>query len=261
MICKLCGEDKTLCDAHIIPKWFYTEIQPKDGKKLLIIDPSLHYTPRSGKGEYDPNILCAECDGQIIGKWDDAAIKFFQNKDEWSIIQSEEDPKALAYEVKITDVDYAQLKLFFISLLWRASISQRPMFQAVQLGPFEQKAYEHIKNQNPGSEDEFSVIVRKFRPSEKPWYSSSKDVMHRSIISPIKKRRNQRDYYLFQLNEFSIDIKVSNKEIDPRLAIITLSRGRPFYIFERDFDESSEYKTLQIAIREQERKSVGFKNK
>ena len=51
---------------------------------------------------------------------------------------------------EIADFDYARLKLFFISVLWRAHLSQDQFFDAVDLGPWQSTARQMIWEGDPG---------------------------------------------------------------------------------------------------------------
>lgn len=66
-ICKFCGQEKKLIDAHIIPKNFY--LMRKKDRYLSINSKTCKYTIQQ-KGGYDSNILCGDCDNHILGEFD-----------------------------------------------------------------------------------------------------------------------------------------------------------------------------------------------
>ena len=68
--CKFCGQEQKLINAHIVPECFYLGLKNKD--KYVNFDANLKSRQYKiyQKGGMDKNILCAECDGKILGKID-----------------------------------------------------------------------------------------------------------------------------------------------------------------------------------------------
>lgn len=60
--CRLCGVEKKLCKAHVIPESFYGSLIGGD-QQLYAFSGSGEIPPsRRPIGSYDPRILCSECD-------------------------------------------------------------------------------------------------------------------------------------------------------------------------------------------------------
>lgn len=175
-VCKLCGEEKPLVKAHIIPKSMY----PLDDKRRepLLRVPSAPDAPpeRSWIGEYDAALVCAQCES-TFHPWDDYAIGVFRTEpQEDDYVKVDGEPGA--YTLKA--YDYAKLKLFFVSLLWRASESSRPFFEHVNVGrEHATRLREMILDKDPGDPDEYSVFIVRL---------IHHDDAHKSVISPHKQR-------------------------------------------------------------------------
>lgn len=139
-ICKLCLKEKPLLKkSHIIPDFIY-----RDGK-VYHKDHSIHKVNigeifkglqnKKGiqySGEYDGNILCQYCDGVVIKRYEDYAKKIIWGGQKLS----PDETFSLSFppgEVVVGNIDYEKLKLFFLSILWRAAISTRPFFKEVNL--------------------------------------------------------------------------------------------------------------------------------
>jgi hypothetical protein len=123
-VCKLCGEDRPLVKAHIVPKSMYP--LEDDRREPLLRVPSAPEAPpeRSWTGEYDPALVCAECEA-MFAPWDDYAYRLLSNEPrEEDYVFVDGEPVAYTLET----YDYEKLKLFFVSLLWRASESSRHSF-------------------------------------------------------------------------------------------------------------------------------------
>ena len=257
MICKLCDQEKDLIYAHIIPRAFYREIMPPDGQALLVIRPDLPYEQRARNGEYDTEILCAECD-QYIGQWDQVAIEFFRSIDSWEIVEY---PAGRTKGYIVKKFNYKALKLFCISMLWRAGISKRPFSQNVQLGPYEKLAKQLILNEDHGPENLFSIVLTKYAPTKLPQYEKSRDVMHKNILSPQRKLFYGTLFYEFTLNEFNAYIKTTNKPIPKEFNSLLLKQDHPLNILEFDFDNSRKHKNLFHEIKELEKREEAHKSK
>ena len=82
MRCRLCGEDKKLIKAHIIPQCLHMLIQePYPAECMIQISKKPGtYPKRTPVGEYDDSILCADCDNHIFGNWDEYAGKLLLQK-------------------------------------------------------------------------------------------------------------------------------------------------------------------------------------
>lgn len=158
--CKLCLKHKELCkESHIIPRFMYKHITG-DNNELVIID--AQHARHKFNSEYEGNILCENCDSVIIGKLDDYFAKFihgefpniiqprFERMDNRDIIVRENDPY----------YDYNRFKLFLLSLLWRASISSRPLFGQIKLPQeIEADLRTRILNQQPGEPDLYTCFI------------------------------------------------------------------------------------------------------
>ena len=162
-ICKLCLQEKKLLNkSHIIPDFMY-----RDGK-IYYDDHTVHRidfvqslkgkVTRRGKqnsGEYEGGILCKDCDGKVIKNYEDYAKLFLYGK---------KLGKQLLYhfppgEVVLRNIDYAKLKLFFLSVLWRASISTRPFFKEIEIADnLKEELREMILTGNPKGNNDFTML-------------------------------------------------------------------------------------------------------
>tara|TARA_B100000315_G_scaffold8245_1_gene8198 strand:+ start:51617 stop:52018 length:402 start_codon:yes stop_codon:yes gene_type:complete len=61
--------------------------------------------------------------------------------------------------VYLEGVDYKQLRLFGLSVLWRASVSSLKIFEQVKLGPHEEILRRMILNEDPGKPDKYPFML------------------------------------------------------------------------------------------------------
>jgi hypothetical protein len=242
--CKLCLQKKKLIKAHIIPKGFYKFLYPNktihpevDMTGLLMVMPYGSTIVRP-VGEYDTGILCADCDNQL-GQYDEYAQKI--------ILKTE--PKQIAPRCFMIDnVDYPKLKLFFISLLWRASISTRDYFHLIDVGPFEDILRKMILEKNPGDIHAFSIFFTKFYTNNIKLVEATR----KNMMTPIPhKIADGINAYLFYFPEgYRIIIKVDDRPlVDFSLIETVLSPNKPLIILDAgDYEQSPEFKALMKAM-------------
>src|SRR5208283_1392143 len=142
MICKYCGDNKKLIKAHTIPAAFFRRLRHGRYPPIVLVNKKGEYPKRAPVGVYDNRILCESCESQF-GDWDNYAQQLLQDppKDATPIVYG---GQTMGYEIK--DYKYDVLKLFFVSVLWRASMSEVTFYQRINLGPYESYAKKLIAN-------------------------------------------------------------------------------------------------------------------
>lgn len=195
-LCRLCLQEKKLIKAHIIPEGF---IRPL---RVGSLAPEMHsnspgsYPKRMPVGPYDPSILCGDCDRKM-GLWDRYAQKLLLNRfSEASVLQLGQQKVGW----RIEHFDYPRLKLFFVSLLWRASISQHTFYKRISVGPFEDRLRTMILNGEPGSSQDFAVILARFGDS---------DIT--AMLAPYREKFEGVSFIGFYLTGFLVYIKVDQR--------------------------------------------------
>ncbi|MDY0008180.1 MAG: hypothetical protein RBS08_00605 [Bdellovibrionales bacterium] len=225
-LCLYCNETKKLCDAHIVPRGFlgdvvdkaYLEISSEDDRKK-----------RSRIGPYDRGILCADCDRKI-GVYDEYAKRFLVNE-----IDAYRQGINPLYVIPADTLNYEFFKKFFISLLWRASVSSHPIFQHVSLGAYEAIAIKMIKGELDLDDKKFSVLVFKDAPSLK----------YADVISCVRSRLAKVWAYKFHFAGYQFSIvpnsvymcwEIDNNLFSPELFF--LKEKQNFVVLEVDQDVS-----------------------
>jgi len=229
--CKFCSNDKRLIKAHIIPEGFFRRQRQGKESLELVTNKAGEYDKKAPIGVYDKTIVCNDCEN-IWREWDDYAQKLLA-EEPLNGQARYRDGQKIAYMVK--DFDYKKLKLFFISMIWRASVSSHQFFSRISLGPFEKIAKDFITNNNPGDSEDFSVTLSKFcHPLGK-----------QSTMDPYQYKNSDVNYYRFYLAGYIADIKVDHKLTPMPLSQITMSENKPLYILCRDFRKSKELNLMR----------------
>jgi len=234
MVCQLCKQDAPLVKSHIIPRSFYRIVKNRGNNELNILSNIANEHPKKSRiGIYD-KIVCESCE-RLFSPWDDytQALLLRKISNQIPLIV---DNQVLAY--RLEGSDYHKLKLFFISLLWRASVSSHKFFSKIQTGRFEPLLNKAIRENDPGNNNFFSVNLAKF----------NKD-LGTAMLDPHPERFEGVNYYRFYLAEYIAHIKVDQRRASPILSDVALSQDKPLIIINRDLHKSAEFRVLQDIIR------------
>lgn len=188
MKCKLCLQEKKLLQkSHIIPDFMYQELFDENHKLISFVTSDPKRAKSVSSGEYESNILCKDCDNKIIGALETYASKFLYGGRISVKTKDFIKPDGLKF-TQVYGVDYSKLKLFLLSILWRASISSRPFFKNVSLGNYEEEIRQMIINSDAGLPAKFPCILTSFLKTKFP---------KKLIMAPKKFRFNNKTGYNF----------------------------------------------------------------
>lgn len=230
MICKLCRQNRKLIDAHIIPRSFFDQLDDDSGPIRIGTGKPGVYPKRSPMGAYDSRLVCESCEA-LFSPWDDYANRLLLApylEAAYLVINGEK----IAY--RFDSVDYQKLKMFFISLLWRASASKHYFFDGVKLGPFQDLAGQMIVSNDPGDPQTFSVVLSRF---EHP----TAVVM----LNPDLTKFGDVNFYRFYLAGYVALVKVDKRKLPEAFEGLELAPDRSLIVLLRDFRSSKELPVLK----------------
>lgn len=157
--CRLCGVQARLQNSHVIPKLMFRAMQrfapgvmphgTGDGKS------------RPRPGHLKEHMLCRKCESQF-SRHEGVGAQFLASFNRY-------EPPAGERAVQWEGLDYANLKLFFLSMLWRCAAAQSPRTQRVDLGGRLAGLTKLLRAGDPGGEEEYPVLLRflKARPTDR----------------------------------------------------------------------------------------------
>jgi hypothetical protein len=148
--CKLCGASKALCNSHIIPEFCFAPFYDEKHRFIEVTDVSAGRVTRPQKGFREP-LLCSGCEA-LISRYERHARRLFV--DPLPVVALNE-----ARTREHERIDYALLKLFVLSVIWRASVSKLRVFKHVDLGPHEQLLGDMLLAGDPGQAGDYPVVI------------------------------------------------------------------------------------------------------
>lgn len=164
-ICRLCSKESELRNSHILPEFLYEDLYDEKHRTLLI-SRKKGIVVQKGIRE---KLLCQKCETKLSK---------YENYSKGLI---NEIPN-FAHDINLgfldsDSVDYFSLKLFQLSILWRASISSYAEFQQVKLGPHEERIRFMIDEENPGKVSDYGCLMS---------ITLARELLHTIIQSPTR---------------------------------------------------------------------------
>ncbi len=148
-VCKLCLQQRELRNSHIIPELLYKATYDEK-HRAIDVNVDMSQVKFSQKGLRE-RLLCSVCEGHLnILETYFANIWYGKDVTPQGLV----DLKSGTFSLQ---VDYANFKLFHLSILWRASVSTLSYFSRVDLGPYEEGIRQMVLTLNPGDEHQYGV--------------------------------------------------------------------------------------------------------
>lgn len=219
-ICKYCGQHTKLINSHVIPKAFYLlkKWGPYTGidAKQIVLD-KVH----SQNGYKEP-LLCKTCDNKL-GYLDRYAYQFLFH----DVPQAERCSDELLefYNLRSTDFNYNNIRRFFISLLWRASISYKIPYS---LGMYENLALQILKHERVDNDDLFVPLI--YRREINTHLDIVSGIMSKSVMGNIELCLGFPYYQIIFVKDFSAN---KDAELAQKLRPLFRRQGIRVYCLKR----------------------------
>lgn len=224
--CKLSGTKGIGVDAHIIPKAFL-DLGSNNLPSVTVGSAPSFRPKRTRIGWYDQNIVTAQGE-KILHELDDYAIKILlQDTTDFKQELLQNGPPLVR---TLEHYNYKKLKLFALSLAWRASVSSRPEMQTINLGPHEEVIRNILLNNVEICADIYSVNIFQFRPSP----------LANIQINPVRQRIEEINYCRIYASPYTIMIKIDHRKTPRAFRGLCISPNRPLAIVQHNFSGSQE---------------------
>ena len=225
MKCKLTGMEGKGVNAHIIPRSFF-RIDPEEKELARIYtNKEGEYPKRAPKGVYDSSIVVEEGE-RVFSGWDDyAAELLITNVGNFLTIYDQ--GETIGYQLK--EYDYQSLKLFFLSVLWRAAVSSHPFYDRVKLGPHLEIIRDLLLRGNLDNSEPYDVVLARWHGEEDT-----------GMLNPHRNRFEGLNYYLIYMDRYVAYIKVDKCKATGLFGQAQLIEGSPLLVIGRNPNESKE---------------------
>ena len=223
--CKLCGRTEKLVKSHVVPKALHLDAQP-EFDTMTIYSQAVAYGKRSPSGVYG-RFLCRDCE-ELFGPYDMYGVEFVKTY-KTGVNGA---PLSGSFKYGFTaDIDYPKLKLWIMSMLWRADACDHGLFGRVNLGKkWRDILASNIRSQTPGNADIFSVTASLFDEGE---YGQL------FMADPHPERFSGVNYYRFYIyGGFTFFVKVDQRKQPAKLEPLSMSEVNQLVVIRRIFSKS-----------------------
>ncbi len=196
-ICKLCLEEKELRQSHILPKHIYKQsgLMPKYEPMVFLNASKTRALPVENKS-YDGEkeyLFCYDCEQLLANNYEGVASRlFYQPEDSLKDLKIKISKTSLGpYNFRtIEGLNYHSIKLYFLSIMYRLSISQG--YSDFSLGEDHNEKIRIMILSGDGS-DESEYMFLRFRPEDRNGRKGQ-------IISPrLNPLVNSKGHYFMQV--------------------------------------------------------------
>jgi hypothetical protein len=126
--CKLCQEEKTLRNSHIIPEFMYQNLYGTKHKKFhqinIDLDNEKDSSIRSHQKGIRESLFCDECE-TLLSRYENYAAETIYGKNKQNKVQivEEREGSNQVFLYKCIGFSYSEFKIFLLSILYRIIIS------------------------------------------------------------------------------------------------------------------------------------------
>jgi hypothetical protein len=159
----------------------YDPGRPKQGRMLKVpadLEKQIGYLQKGPR----ERLLCSACEQHLSQSCERYAAGVLRKMDETDI------PAGQSYAV-VSEVEYQPFKLFLMAQLWRAGVASDPLWEAVQLGPHEERMRKMIVETDPGKPHEYACALTRI--------PASLGLLSRAVVPPITLKVKGHRWYDF----------------------------------------------------------------
>ena len=160
-ICKLCSQKKELQKSHAIGRSVFSRIlKPAENNLILQLSPKMEDIKYSSD-QWATYQLCSDCEQNFNNKYENYSLNALRGRYS-TILKSE-----LRNGVFLGNLDNLRVKLYLLSIMWRAAESNHPSYANITLPPDVSSYFRELfTNKRTISEKNFSVRLRVVRDDE-----------------------------------------------------------------------------------------------
>lgn len=248
MVCKYCSESDNFIRAHVIPEAFFRELREGQRPPLLVAAMPGDFPKRAPIGVYDEEILCEQCERSFLAA-DTYGIDVFLKRFDDAF-----EPVRVKGETLVhiaSSVDKQLLLRFFVSVLWRASVSSHEFFRSVKLGPYEHAALKMLRDSNANVPSAFDAVLSRWDDAK------DANLPVTAMLNPRRERWDGVNAYRLYLGRIIAYVKMDKRSFRDPLKGLSLQAPGPCHVLSRDLANSNDLRAIKYTVfaSEQNRKS------
>lgn len=229
-----CGS-LNLIEAHIVPRGIARQ-QIRGGQYNLVVTAKCAKKARSQLGIFDTEILCAKCDNKL-GYYDGYGLETCRK------FATRATTDNVSWEMQNIDGDL--FAKFILSILWRASISKRPEYKTLSLGP----KYENIARdvlyglKSLALMPAFEVMLARYKSDR-----LKTERFERFYTIPRLARFGQYKTYGIGIGGFQVIAKMDSQTFPKEWKHLIVNGNNTLRGFFRNIENTGEYDLMKQAV-------------
>jgi hypothetical protein len=222
MTCRLCHKEATLQQSHVIPEFMYGALYDDKHRFHVLSTDEWKKNIYAQKGIRE-ELLCSACEEQL-SKYERYVSLVFSGAIPLSIAR---DGRLIIIE----GLEYSAFKLFALSVLWRAGVSNLPLFKQVQLGPHEEPIRLMVLKGDAGAPEIYGFILAPIMLDGQPEFDA--------IVQPTRSRLAGHYAYRFVFGGLAWVFMVSSHRPPASIVPALLSKEGKLVMLETELGEMS----------------------
>lgn len=175
-ICRLCLERKPLCDSHALPNSLFNYILRQNSGKAIVVTDDASSPAQNSSDTWDAKLLCRDCEGKLNRNYDAYGMAVFRGHE--GLV------RPYGGGVDLLRIDRRRLRMFFLSVLWRISVSSHPNYANIDLPhDWEKDLRGALNHERPIPDSRYTVTLYKMCDST-PVRGFDKEHLRSFIASP-----------------------------------------------------------------------------
>ncbi|MYD94245.1 MAG: hypothetical protein F4Y02_11275 [Chloroflexi bacterium] len=158
-VCKLCVKEENTLLSHIIPEWGYAGAY--DNKHRFVPYDALN--EKEGRIEQKgirERMLCGKCE-TVFSKWEQYGKSVWELKTgQWKTLSNG--------SLVGLNLEYKKLRLFLLSILWRAHVAEGCFAENVALGPHGERIRLMLLNNDPNGPELYPCMMMRIFEGNTP---------------------------------------------------------------------------------------------
>lgn len=248
--CRICASTTGFIKAHVIPEAFFRELREDQVAPLLVAGANREGIKRSPIGVYDPELLCSGCESRFL-QWDTYGTEKLLTRFDDYFKPLVAGGRVVAHEA--AEIDKLEILDFLVSVLWRASVSNHPFYDTVNLGPYEHRVLTQMLVDRGCAPDSFDAVLSRWMDDDDETLPTT------SLMNPHREKWGEVNAYRLYLGKIVAYVRVDQRSFSPPFSNLSLRALGPCRVISRRLAASKDLNAMQKTVAAAERNRQEFK--
>tara|TARA_R110001583_G_scaffold16561_24_gene68021 strand:+ start:954 stop:1697 length:744 start_codon:yes stop_codon:yes gene_type:complete len=201
-VCQLCGKESILQKSHVIPRSLIKYIKGGDSQ----LHTFERYIP-STYSNYDPkeHLMCRVCEQYLSVNYEQYGTRLLKNHK--NVIKHDD-------YIEFKNFEYQKWYLYYLSIIWRASISSLDDFKDINLGGYNDILKHCILNDTLSLSETISIdeciLISMFRVTDKS-KKLTDSILKKIMMNILAVKENDDHLFFFMTNGFLVQYQLTSQ--------------------------------------------------